>query len=366
MSVLTRIGTALPKYQYAQMDLAEYMLDYSAELQIKQELVRKMYSRSGIDRRYSVLPDFNKDHAPTLFKNNGRSIEFTCVSERLSVYNREAAMLAAEAVKNCLGKDYEISKITHLITVSCTGMTAPGLDVELVKMFGLNSNLNRTSVNFMGCYASMHALKQADYICTSNPNARVLIVSVELCTLHFQNEANMDAVAANLLFGDGAAAAIVHGDEVVEKQINTGFRFKRFHSQLIFEGKEDMAWEITNKGFLMTLSSYVPGLIESTIEEFLQQAIHVFGIERSAITNWAFHPGGRKILEALQRALNIDEGGLDSSYQVLQKFGNMSSASILFVLKELFNSPQENGELTFVAAFGPGITMESSLFEYVN
>jgi predicted naringenin-chalcone synthase len=219
-------------------------------------------------------------------------------------------------------------------------------------------NIFRTSVNFMGCYAAIHGLKLADALCQSDKNARVLIVCTELCTLHFQRENTIDNIASSLLFGDGAAAVLVTHNDHNEP----GLRLNNFYSEVAFKGKKDMSWEISSSGFLMTLSGYVPELIEQDFNMLLNNALENANIDKENISHWCLHPGGKRILTSIEKSISITADDLKHSYNVLKNYGNMSSPTILFVLKEIIDSLKEGKERNtniFGAAFGPGLTLET-------
>lgn len=204
----------------------------------------------------------------------------------------------------------------------------------------------------MGCYAAIHALKIADAICSSDPSAQVLIVCTELCTLHFQREATMDNITSSLLFGDGSAAVLVTSND----SSLPGLYVDGFYSEIIAKGKRDMAWELSSSGFLMTLSGYVPDLIEEDFAAVVQRALGDRLIKD--VTHWCLHPGGKRVLEAVSKSVGIDQQALQPSYQVLRQHGNLSSATILFVLKELLHQKVSIRSM-FGAAFGPGLTVET-------
>lgn len=362
MSVIAHIATAVPKYQYQQSDLAKYMCDWLPWESREKEKLKLMYGRSGIEMRHSVLPDFADQTSQNRFFSKSRNLE-----ERMHLYDQSAPDLCIRAIRECVNEPIRFSDITHLITVSCTGMSAPGLDIDLVQQLGLSTNIHRTSVNFMGCYAAIHALKQADYICQSDINSVVLVVCVELCSLHFQMEDEMDTITANVLFADGAAAALVVSDSVAQRKDLHGFGIRKFHSQLSLNGQKDMAWRLSSTGFLMTLSAYIPQLIENGVKELFENAIQQMGISKDEIVHWAIHPGGRKILDTVQKELNLAPDSLSSSVEILKNYGNMSSPTILFVLKHLWENAvnASKPELTFALAFGPGLTMETVMLENV-
>lgn len=317
--------------------------------------LRFLYSQSGIDYRYSVLPDYSRPPAEWRFYRATENLEpFPSLEQRMAVYNKQAPLLSVDAVRDCLGHQHLAADVTHLITVSCTGMSAPGLDLQVMELLELNKTVTRTSVNFMGCYAALHALKLAQAFCQTDRKAKVLIVCAELCTLHFQREATMDNMMSSLLFGDGAAAALV----VHNESENPGLVLDGFYSEVIAKGKRDMAWELSSTGFLMTLSGYVPELIEEDFSALTQRALETQGQAVADVSHWCIHPGGKKILEAVHKSLHFKNDELACSYEVLQEVGNLSSATVLFVLKKMLQAKEQIPRL-FAAAFGPGLTVET-------
>jgi predicted naringenin-chalcone synthase len=232
-------------------------------------------------------------------------------------------------------------------------MSAPGLDLQVMELMDLEKNIFRTSINFMGCYAAIHALKLADALCKSDTNAKVLIVCTEICTLHFQREATIDNMTSSLLFGDGCAAVLICNNNT-----DRGIEISSFHSEVIPKGKRDMAWELSSSGFLMTLSGYVPELIEEDFSAVVSKALAHSEIKLGDIHHWCIHPGGKKILEAIEHSVGITKENLKLSYDVLANYGNMSSATILFVLKEIMHRKQA-GQNIFASAFGPGLSVET-------
>jgi predicted naringenin-chalcone synthase len=351
MSFISHIGTAVPQYAHLQADILKFILEKTSFSNDERRMVKLMYGMSGITTRHSVLPDF-ADNAEEniLFAKNKKLPD--SVENRLNVYDTYACELAMTAIQDA---KIDTSEITHLITISCTGMSAPGLDIALVKSLKLNPELYRTSINFMGCYAAIHGLKQADAIARSEPNAKVLVVSVELCTLHFQDENKQDYITSNLLFADGAACFQVNSKE-------GKWKIDSFYSKLYLEAENSMAWHVNSKGFLMKLDSEVPDMIFKNIKGFVESALDKCKeIEKENIS-WLIHPGGRKILEATAKALSLKSEDLAASFSILKNYGNMSSATLIFILKEMFESDQKH---LFMAGFGPGITMESALLTRV-
>lgn len=319
-----------------------------------------LYERSGIDWRYSVIPDFSSPAEDRLFFSQLKDLEpFPSLDKRMELYQQHAAALSLNAIYNCLKGKLDQHAVTCLITVSCTGMSAPGLDIHLMQALQLPSNVQRSSVNFMGCYAAVHALKMADNICRADRHAKVLIVCTELCTIHFQKSCEMDSIASGLLFGDGAAAALVTGDDFH----SPGATIRSFYSEVALQGQDDMAWRVSGKGFLMHLSAYIPQLLKTGIAPLLKNALRSGGHHKSEITRWAIHPGGKKILETIANELQLTEDDLHYSFNILRNCGNMSSPTILFVLKDIMDEHDTCGEKIFAAAFGPGLTMETLILE---
>lgn len=360
MSKIISIGTAVPAYCHQQMDIFQFMQTVYAATETDKRKLRFLYQQSGIRQRYSVIGDYSKPIEDWKFYPQTENLEpFPSLEQRMAVYNKKAPLLSVDAIRDCLLHIHDPKKITHLVTVSCTGMSAPGLDLQILELMELEKNIFRTSVNFMGCYAAIHALKIADAICKSEKEAKVLIVCTELCTLHFQREATMDNITSSLLFGDGSAAILVSNDENEFE----GLHLDNFHSEVIPKGKRDMAWELSSHGFLMTLSGYIPDLIEEDFEKIVESALKKEKISKQEISNWCIHPGGKRILEAIHKSLGFTNGQLSASYKVLSEFGNLSSASILFVMKEMLNEKKEVGKM-FGAAFGPGLTVETFTAHY--
>ena len=317
--------------------------------------IRFLYNQSGIRQRYSVIPDYSAPITEWKFYSPSENFEpFPSLETRMNIYNRQAPLLSVDAIRKCLDHVHDPKQITHLITVSCTGMSAPGLDLMITELMDFDKSIFRTSVNFMGCYAAIHALKIADTICKTEPKAQVLIVCTELCTLHFQKEKTVDNITSSLLFGDGCAAALITSSE----HHSSGIELKNFYSEIVPKGKRDMAWELSSTGFLMTLSGYIPDLIEEDLETIANKAFQKADLQKTDISHWCIHPGGKRILEAVQKSIHIDEANLQSSYHVLSEYGNLSSATILFILKEMMQNKKAIRNI-FGAAFGPGLTVET-------
>lgn len=354
MSKIVSIGTAVPAYCHRQMDILSFMQNVYALNETEARKLRFLYSQSGIEHRYSVLPDYSRPVAEWRFYAPTENLEpFPSLEQRMAVYQKQAPLLSVDAIRDCLNHTHHHKNITHLITVSCTGMSAPGLDLQVMELMDFEKTIFRTSINFMGCYAAIHALKLADAICKTDPAAQVLLVCTELCTLHFQREATMDNMASSLLFGDGSAAALVMHDNAATE----GLTIDQFYSEIKPKGKRDMAWELSSTGFLMTLSGYVPELIEEDFAAITARALQKEEKVSADVSHWCIHPGGKRILSAIHKSLGFTNGQLHCSQEVLKEVGNLSSATILFVLKKLLQ--QKKIPKLFGAAFGPGLTVET-------
>ncbi len=247
-----------------------------------------------------------------------------------------------------------LKSITHFIVTTCTGLSAPGLDLELVERCGLNPSVERTVVGFMGCYAGINALKLARHIIRSDPKSRVLLLSLELCTLHLQETDDLEQVLSFLVFGDGAAASLVTAEPV-------GAALERFHAVLVPETGGLITWHIRELGFDMFLSGQVPGAVGQGLK--LMSGEILDGRKPEEIDLWAVHPGGRSVLDAVEGALALAPDALTASRHVLDRYGNMSSATVMFVLKQLMESGRKG--LGCAMAFGPGLTAETMLFRTV-
>jgi predicted naringenin-chalcone synthase len=356
LSKIVSIGTAVPAYCHPQNDILQFMQTIYATNAVDARKLRFLYQQSGIRQRYSVIADYGRPIAEWKFYPKSENLEpFPSLEKRMAVYHRNAPLLSVDAIRDCLGHRYHQNEITHLITVSCTGMSAPGLDLQVMELLDLPKNIFRTSINFMGCYAAIHALKIADAFCRADAHAKVLIVCTELCTIHFQRENTMDNIASSLLFADGSSAVLVTGDAHQEK----GLTLDHFHSEVIPKGKRDMAWELSSSGFLMTLSGYIPDLIEEDFSSIVERAI-AHDMSGGEVSHWCIHPGGKRILDAIGKSMKFTNGELSHSYETLNEFGNLSSATILFVLKRMLAEGEPVKKL-LGAAFGPGLTVETFL-----
>jgi predicted naringenin-chalcone synthase len=360
-SILSGIGVASPSYCFPQNQILRFMID-AHRLNANDSLrLEKLYDLSGIKQRYSVLSDFGEDSDQTLFGRN--QAFFPTTAQRGAVYKKEAIGLCLKAVDDLKKKapDLNLENITHLITVSCTGMYAPGLDIDLIEKLGLNKSTERTCINFMGCYGAFNALKVADYICRTRKDAKVLIVLVELCTLHFQKESTLENWVANSLFADGASAILVEPEESAQQ--GRGLRLQSFYTELALEAKDEMAWHIGDTGYEMRLSSKIAKNIKSRINGVTTKLLEKTSLSLKDISGMAVHPGGRRILEVCNEAFE-EAFCMKHSFEVLSKYGNMSSVTILFVLQR-FLEEKTPGSNIMSFAFGPGLTIESMILQAV-
>jgi predicted naringenin-chalcone synthase len=364
-SILSAVSVANPSYRFSQNSILKFMID-AHQLQRNEALrLEKLYALSGIEHRYSVLSDFDKEQGDYSFFGNDTALTpFPTTADRGLVYEREAIGLCMQAVKQLKEQvpDLELNRITHLITVSCTGMYAPGLDIDLVEKLFLNKNIERTCINFMGCYGAFNALKVADYICKADKSAKVLIVDAELCTLHFQKENTLENWLANSLFGDGAAAMLIEPEE--SRSSAKGFLLKAFYNELVLDAKDEMGWRIGNTGYEMRLSSRIAKNIKNKVTDVTDLLLEKAGLTIRDISGLAAHPGGRRILEVCEEALSPHTPCLKHSFDVLKEYGNMSSVSVLFVLQR-FLQETKPGEHIMSFAFGPGLTFESMILQAV-
>lgn len=345
---VNRIATAVPPF-----DVHGKFVAYAPRLLSSprdRKLFARMAERSGIACRYSVIAP-HADAAALDRDGRFKTGAYPGTAERMMLYERHAADLAAAAVGGLgLGLGAH-ERPTHIIVTSCTGLYAPGVDLDLQHRLGLPGDVERTVIGFMGCYAAINGLKAARHIVRSEPDARVLLVSVELCTLHMQETDDLDSVLSFLLFGDGCAAALVSAAP-------TGLEIQGFHAAVVPESAGHITWRTGDRGFLMHLSGAVPNAIASGLPEVLA-AVRARFPQAPAL--WAVHPGGRSVLDAVERACGLAPEALAESREVLRAYGNMSSPTVLFVLQRMLGVAPA-GTPGLAMAFGPGLTAETMVF----
>ncbi len=346
---LNAIGTAVPDHDIhaAFIGWAEEQLEPR-----KQLLFSRMAGRSGIAHRWSVLPRATDGGSPIEPGGFYASDPLPPTSARMALYADAAPALAMKAVA-ALGDNFVPQAITHLVVASCTGFTAPGVDQMIAARFGLSPDVERLLVGFMGCYAAVTALRAARHIVRSEPDAHVLVVTVELCSLHLRPMDEIEPLLAGLLFGDGAAAAIVSG-EPHGMTLGDGFSVTLEHSESL------ITWAIGDLGFAMTLSGEVPGRIAAALAEDETRDRLTGGRAPDAIDHWAVHAGGRSILDAVEHGLSLPATALADSRDVLHAFGNMSSSTLMFVLAAVLRRGVTGPGIAL--AFGPGLAAEGFAF----
>ncbi|MDN3565566.1 type III polyketide synthase [Paeniroseomonas aquatica] len=343
---INRIGTAVPRHE------VHDAFRIFAGRQITEPRTRTAFARlaerSHIARRHSVL-EANADASGTTDEFY-RVDRFPGTAERMARYEAEAPALA-EAACDAMGLGDEAPRITHLILATCTGFVAPGLDHHLIRRYGIPGSVERSVVGFMGCQAAINALKLAHHIVRGTPAARVLVVNLELCTLHLQPSTEIEQLLCFLLFADGCAATLVTADPV-------GLAMEGFHAALIPEAADQITWRIGDGGFDMTLSGFVPLTLARALPA--EASAILGGAGTGDFDLWAVHPGGRSVLDAVVHGLDLPENALDTSRAVLRDYGNMSSATVMFVLARMLAAP--SGQRGCALAFGPGLSAETMRF----
>ncbi len=357
MAFITALGVANPPHRVPQMQIADFMARAMQLDRVRERKLRAVFRSSGIDYRYSVVGDYARADGFAFFPNSDDMEPFPSTSRRMEEFRNHAAALSVQAVNDALGDWYKGNDFSHLITVCCTGMYAPGLDLDIMERCGLPGTVHRLSLNFMGCYAAVNALRTADALCRATPDARVLVVCIELCSLHFQKNYSEDNLLANALFSDGAAAVVVEG----RPSPAGGLRLEQFHGIVLDEGRRDMAWDVGDHGFVMRLSSYIPELVRDGVRQLGDRVLKDAGLRVEDVAYFAIHPGGKRILDAVEEQLELPDGSTRFARDVLRDCGNMSSPSVLFVLKRIWNAlvPADEGKPILGLAFGPGLTLES-------
>jgi len=355
------ISTRTPEHVYNQECTRDRLKDWAVEPKTKR-LIHAIHSRSGIATRHSVCGDFTSGPEAVLYRSDahGRLIP-PGTAERNQIYARCARELAVELARATIAEAafFDKGDITHVIYTSCTGFTNPGPDYHIIRELGLRHDVQRYTLGFMGCHAAFPALRMAAQFCAASADAVVLVVCLELCTLHMQINDRPGSIMANSLFADGAAAAILSARAPAPGR--PAFRLCGFESALVPSGEQDMAWEIGDEGFDIHLSSYVPDIIGANIHTLIQGILMRQGMKLGQIDHWAVHPGGRAILDKVEHSLQLPSDALAASRAILHDYGNMSSATILFVLKALQDTALTEGATLCAMAFGPGLTVETAV-----
>jgi len=360
---ITGMGTAVPTHSVDQLQAGRIWASYTDVGEKRARTVQALYRRSGIKRRHSVLligGEGGSQPLQTFFRPVESEGDLgPTTAERMKRFEADAPILAAQAAEKALADaGLESGQITHLVTVSCTGFFAPGPDTALVDLLGLPPTVERTNVGFMGCHGALNGLRVASAFAGARPHSRVLVSAVELCSLHMSYEWSPDALVANSLFGDGSAAVVgVGGGETTGSD---SWRLVASGTCRLPESAEAMLWQIGNHGFNMTLSSAVPDIIQTHLKSWVAGWLRESELGLEDIATWAVHPGGPRILSAVEGALDLPREASAVSREVLSEFGNMSSATILFILQRL--RAAETPRPCVALAFGPGLVAEAALF----
>lgn len=373
---LTRPTTVVPPTVLVQKEVRDVLAAQPALTRLARRIVSTAFDASDIERRYTVLDELDLDagasggtDVPVFYDHAAGELRSPGTKQRNDVYAEHSRRLYVEAGRAALEGTASVAAadVTHVITVSCTGFYAPGPDFFVARDLGLRPSVERYHLGFMGCYAALPALRMAAQFCRADPDAVVLVVSVELCTLHMRTSNDPDTIVASSLFGDGAAATIVTAREPEERAL----RIDGFASRTVPDGEGDMAWRIGDSGFEMVLSNAVPSILGENIVDALEPLMagepHLSGAlsdgaMSQAVQHWVIHPGGRSILDRVESALGLSETQLVPARDTLRDYGNMSSATVLFVLRNILDDPGAvDGERVAAMAFGPGLTVESAL-----
>ncbi len=352
IAYINRIATGVPPHDVHAAYL-RYALALHEHDQYSAALLKKMSKKSGIEHRYSYFAPAPDGHRGAAFDVDSFYVwgHFPDTATRMRQFEVRAPELAVSTIEKLdLGVDR--NRITHLLITCCTGFSAPGLDIEVIERCKLPDSVERTIVGFMGCYAAINALKLARHIIRSEPEARVLVLNLELCTLHFQETMDVAQLLCFLLFSDGCAASLVTCEP-------HGIALDSFKATLLPDTRQLMAWNIRNFGFDMVLSGKVPQAIYEALRPRSNEILATTQGNSNGL--WAVHAGGRTILDAAERALNLGPATLAASRDVLRRYGNMSSATVMFVLAELMRSA-EKGAKGCAMSFGPGLVAEMMLF----
>jgi predicted naringenin-chalcone synthase len=357
---ITGLATAVPPRIARQAEAAELSPLFCGADQRQARMLRVLYRKSGVETRHSVAVRGGEgplaERIPYYPVAQGPDDRGPTTRQRMGWYEQEAPPLALEACREALVRaDTDPDEVTHLVTVSCTGFFSPGVDAAVIQELGLSRGVHRTHVGFMGCHGALNGLRAAGAF-GADPDAVVLMCAVELCSLHFAYGWDPEMLVANTLFADGAAALVGRGGGGE----SDGWRLRASGTFLMPDSDEAMTWRIGDHGFRMTLSPQVPVLIRAHLAAWLTDWLAGLGLGPDDVASWAVHPGGPRILDAVEEALGLSDGELAVSRETLRDYGNMSSPTVLFILERM---RREGAARPCVAlAFGPGLVVEAALF----
>lgn len=340
------LATAVPRIRYSQQDILDRFLGYLGENNRRSRAIGAIFERAGVDYRYTVVDEsFYADEKSTEARNDRYMAEAVPLGESLLRRGLETAGVRPEDVDD-------------LIVVSCTGFAIPGLDLLLAGRLGMRPDLRRTCVLGMGCYGAFPGLLRATEAAAARPGRLALVMSLELCSLHLQRNTSAESVVSSALFSDGAAMALVGTG-------GSGPRIVDMATHCDYQTLEHMSFSLTDQGFRMYLSSYVPELLAAKVDAFVDRLLATNGLTRAGVRFWGIHPGSTKIVDYVQERLGLTDAQVSHSHAVLSAYGNMSSATILFVLDRIQQCEQPApGDYGVLMAFGPGLTMEGALLQW--
>jgi predicted naringenin-chalcone synthase len=354
-AIIAGIGTAVPRHRISQIDAAEIAKRYACGTTAEEQQFLALYRRVGVDGRNCVVLD--RSAGPLESRQSFYDTTAPSTRDRMRKYEEEAGLLALTAARAALAEaSIAADRVTHLVTVSCSGFYAPGFDITLVKHLPLSRGVARTHIGFMGCHGALNGLRVARAFLDADGSAHVLLCALELCSLHHQYGWGVDKIVTNALFADGAAAVVATDAEATTA---AQYRIAASGSVVIEDSEDVMTWRIGDQGFEMSLSPRVPTLICQHLRPWLESWLAQHGRSLAAIRSWAIHPGGPRILSAVCEAIGLDHQALELSHQVLADYGNMSSPTMLFILDRLRKA--EAPSPCVAIAFGPGLTVEAAL-----
>lgn len=363
---LLGIGTSVPPYSASQAHARSFMsrvMSAGMDDADADALVWKLeaiFENSGIERRHTCVADYLRDDPSDFefFPQNWALAPAVGTRRRMEKFRESVLDLAEDAARDALDRaGVAPSDVSHVVFCTCTGFFAPGPDILLAQRLGIPSHADRTQVGFMGCYAGFSGMRVADRVARTEPDGVVLQISAELCTLHFQTNPDTETIVANCLFADGCGAAVYSASDAYGPGLAT---IHKQASDVGGDSLEQMGWDVGDHGFEMTLSSAVPDTLSAHLPRFVDGMLDDAGFGRADVDNWAFHPGGRKIVEAGIESLGVADHALKTAFEVLRDYGNMSSATIFFVLERELERAAPGATLTALG-FGPGLTIEGAV-----
>jgi predicted naringenin-chalcone synthase len=352
-SRIISIETGVPANHYGQPEVLDYFLALQGEKR-RERAVRAIFEKAGVGFRHMVVESD--------YFNQPRSTQ-----ARNDLYMTEAVPLGQNVIRAGLHQSgFKACDIDDLIVVSCTGFSIPGLDLQLAGSLGMRPDLHRSCILGMGCYGAFPGMRRASEAVRANPGSLAMMLSIELCSVHLQFDQSSENVVSTALFSDGAAMALI-GDEAAASRVQgtLGPRIIDARTHCDYSTLDQMSFKVTDTGFRMYLSSYVPDLLAAQVGGFVDGLLAANGIEREDVRYWGIHPGSTKIIDLVQAQLGLNDEQVEPSHNVLYNHGNMSSATILFVLDYIqrCNHPEPD-DYGVLLAFGPGLTMEGMLVQW--